>query len=157
MEGRAVEGLVGLLEHDPEISVRRQAATTLRWLRYEEEHHAGIAADALERQARSPDPEIRAHSVADALRRGAPDAYERLLAAPEPPGAHRQLLLGLMNVPGGHGFVLPSRAQREALIERLEALRATGWAERDADADADFTADDRAELLAALLKTPRNA
>ncbi|MFH8489113.1 hypothetical protein [Streptomyces longisporoflavus] len=62
-----------------------------------------------------------------------------------------------MNVPGGHGFVLPSRAQRKVLIERLEALRATGWAERDTDADADFTADERAELLAALLETLRSA
>ncbi|GAA1900066.1 hypothetical protein GCM10009837_23430 [Streptomyces durmitorensis] len=152
VEGRAVEGLVGLLEHDPETDVRRHAAIALRWLKCGEEHHAGIAADALARQADSPDPEIRAHSIADALRRGAPDAYDRLLSALESPDAHWQLLSGLLNVPLGSGFVLPSRSVRKALIERLEALRATGWAERDVAVEFP-NADDRAELLAALLET----
>ncbi|MEU5952681.1 HEAT repeat domain-containing protein [Streptomyces sp. NPDC047525] len=152
VEGRAVEGLVGLLEHDPETDVRRHAAIALRWLKCGEEHHAGIAADALARQADSPDPEIRAHSIADALRRGAPDAYDRLLFALESPDAHWQLLSGLLNVPLGSGFVLPSRSVRKALIERLEALRATGWAERDVAVEFP-NADDRAELLAALLET----
>ncbi|MFE6161707.1 HEAT repeat domain-containing protein [Streptomyces sp. NPDC056486] len=152
VEGRAVEGLVGLLEHDPEVDVRRHAATALRWLKYGDEQHSGIAADALARQADSPDPEIRAHSVADALQRGAPDAYERLLTGLESPDAHWQLLSGLMNMPGGSGFALPSRSVRKALIERLEALRATGWAERDAAAVLP-DADDRAELLTDLLET----
>lgn len=175
-EGRAVEGLVGLLENDPETVVRRSAATALRWLRYGDRRHADIAAEALAGQAGSPDAELRAHSVADALRRGAPDAYDRLLTALEAPDAHWQLLSGLLNVPGDSGFVLPSRAQRKALIARLEALRATGWAERDSDAGdpgaafpgVDFPGfdfpsaespgvDERAELLGALLETLRDA
>ncbi|MFF1692370.1 hypothetical protein ACFVXC_01925 [Streptomyces sp. NPDC058257] len=64
---------------------RRHTATALRWIEYGERQHAGTATDALACQAQSPDPEIRAHGVADAPRRGAPDAYERLPTGPEPP------------------------------------------------------------------------
>lgn len=170
-EGRAVEGLVGLLEHDPEISVRRHAATALRWLDYGEDRHSRVGAAALERQADAADPEIRAHSVADALRRGAPDAYDRFLAELESPDVHGQLLAGLMNAPMGSGFTLPSRSQRKTLIERLEALRESGWADRDAPGAAGpaspnpdsarpnvevLTSADRAELLSDLIEALRD-
>lgn len=154
VEGRAVEGLVHLLEHDPEDSVRRSAATALRWFEHGETDHAGLAADALERQADSADPEIRALSIADALRRGAPDAYDRLLAALESPDPHWELLVGLANVPGGPRYGLPSRSVRKALSERLAALRDAGWADRNAPADFP-DADGRAEL-GALLDAVRN-
>ncbi|WP_371526180.1 HEAT repeat domain-containing protein [Streptomyces sp. NBC_01283] len=170
-EGRAVEGLVGLLEHDPEVSVRRHAATALRWLEYGEDRHARVGAAALERQADAADPEIRAHSIADALRRGAPDAYDRFLAELESPDVHGQLLAGLMNAPTGSGFALPSRSVRKTLIERLEALREAGWADRDAPGAAGpaspspdsarpnvevLTAADRAELLSGLIEALRD-
>ncbi|MCX4671594.1 HEAT repeat domain-containing protein [Streptomyces sp. NBC_01381] len=148
-EAEAVEGLVGLLENDPDTGVRCRAALALRWLKYDDEHHARIASDALERQADSDEPEIRAHSVADALRRGAPDAYDRLLAGLESPSAHWQLVLAPGNVPGGSGFVLPTRSQRKAIIQRVEALRDSGWADRDITAD--FTGAERAQLLSDLL------
>ncbi|MEV8019049.1 HEAT repeat domain-containing protein [Streptomyces sp. NPDC086554] len=148
-EAEAVEGLVGLLENDSDTGVRRRAALALRWLNYGDEHHARIASEALERQADSDVPEILAHSVADALRRGAPDAYDRLLSGLESPSAHWQLLLALGNVPGGSGFVLPSRSQRKALIQRVEALRDTAWADRDISSD--FTGAERAQLLSDLL------
>ncbi|MER5254270.1 hypothetical protein [Streptomyces sp. NPDC002855] len=135
-EGRAVEGLIGLLDHDPEVSVRRVAASELRWLQAGEAGHAlaadALAAQALERQADSADPEIRALSIADALRRGAPDAFDRLLGALESPDPHWELLVGLSYVPGGVRSGLPSRSVRKVLIERLEALHDTGWAVRNA-------------------------
>lgn len=170
-EGRAVEGLVDLLENDPEISVRRHAATALRWMEYSEDRHSRVGAAALKRQADAADPELRAHSVADALRRGAPDAYDRFFAGLESPDVHSQLLSGLLNVPTDAGFVLPSRSVRKTLIERLEALREAGWADRDATrATAPdipspdsarpnvevLTAADRAELLSDLIEALRD-
>lgn len=170
-EGRAVEGLVDLLENDPEVLVRRHAATALRWMEYSEDRHSRVGADALKRQADADDAELRAHSVADALRRGAPDAYDRFLAGLEAPYVHSQLLSGLLNVPTDAGFVLPSRSMRKTLIERLEALRDSGWADQEAPGvtvpktpgpdsarpNVEFlTAADRAELLTDLLEALRD-
>ncbi|MFC8124336.1 HEAT repeat domain-containing protein [Streptomyces sp. NPDC057302] len=153
-EGRAVQGLVGLLEHDPDDGVRRTAAAELRWLDDGGTAHDGLAAGALERQADSADPEIRALSVSDALRRGAPDALDRLLGALASPDPHWDLLVGLSYVPDGPRRGLPSRSVRKVLIERLETLRDSGWAERNAPED--FTAGDAREELTTLLDTMRN-
>ncbi|MGW0906015.1 HEAT repeat domain-containing protein [Streptomyces sp. NPDC002853] len=170
-EGRAVEGLVDLLDDDPEILVRRHAATALRWMDYGEDRHSRVGAEALKRQADAADPELRAHSVADALRCGVPDAYDRFLAGLESPHVHSQLLSGLLNVPTDSGFVLPSRSVRKELIERLEALRDSGWADQEAPGatapktpgpdsarpNVEFlTAADRAELLADLIEALRD-
>lgn len=162
-EGRAVEGLVGLLECDPDVTVRRHAASSLRWMEYSEDRHSRAGAEALKRQADAADPELRAHSVADALRRGAPDAYDRLLAALEAPYVHAQLLSGLLHVPTDSGFALPSRPVRKALIERLEALRDAGWAHRQAPEPAAarpnvevLSIADRAELLSELIEALRD-
>ncbi|MEU7577177.1 hypothetical protein AB0B50_06170 [Streptomyces sp. NPDC041068] len=152
-EKEAVDGLVDRLEHDEDTAVRESAARTLVGLDCAEEGNALAASDALERSADSPVPALRALSLRDALRRGIPDAYDRILHELESPDPHWEFVWGLADFLDGE-IPLPDDI-RPRLIERLERLSTSGWTGRCDDPDGYPDAEDRAEKLPELLKRLR--
>ncbi|MFE0134890.1 HEAT repeat domain-containing protein [Streptomyces sp. NPDC059037] len=169
-EGRAVAVLVDVLDHDPENRVRRMAADSLAGMKWVEERNSRAAVDALERHADSPVPEIRAQSLRDAIQRGAPDAYDRLLREFENPDVDWHFISAYTRAAftraayrrAGYrraaslddDFLLPSDI-RAAFVERLDRLAASGWADRCADPDAYPDPEDRAEMLDEILRDLR--
>ncbi|MGW0531303.1 HEAT repeat domain-containing protein [Streptomyces sp. NPDC003032] len=156
LEGEAVSALVGLLEHDTDDKVRVTAARTLSGLDYAGKSEARAAADALERAADSPVPEVRAFSLRDALEYGAPDAFDRLLRELESPDVHWAFLTHCTAVSLYDGFRLPDGI-RPRLVERLRRLEASGWADRCEDAEDYPDPEDRAEMLSTLLERLRDS
>ncbi|MEU5002353.1 HEAT repeat domain-containing protein [Streptomyces sp. NPDC021622] len=153
-EGDAVDALVDLLEHDADLGVRVSAARTLAGLVCAEERNSWATFDALQRHADSPVPEIRALSLRDALKRGTPDAYDRLLRELEPSDVHWEFLSAYSYAAMRHDFRL-SPDIRPRLVERLEHLRSSGWSDRCEDPDAYPDPEDRAEMLDEILRDLR--
>ncbi|MEV5976246.1 HEAT repeat domain-containing protein [Streptomyces sp. NPDC052114] len=153
-ERAAVEGLAERLEHDEDDGVRVGAAVTLANLHCVEERNAHAAADALERCLDAPVPELRAIALGDALGRGVPDAYDRLLHAFEDPDVHWQFVSGLAGAAAEDDFGLPDDL-RPRLVERLERLEASGWADRGGPSDDFPDPEERAGMLSGLLKELR--
>ncbi|MBW5423569.1 hypothetical protein GKQ77_18720 [Streptomyces sp. BG9H] len=156
LEAETVTALAGLLEHDTDDKVRAAAARALHGLDFAGESEARAAADALARAADSPVAEVRALSLRKALERGAPGAYDRLLRELESPDVHWAFLTQYTVVAENAEARLPADV-RPRLMERLERLEASGWAERW-DGEEDYPdEEDRAEILAALLEHLRGS
>ncbi|WP_069885904.1 HEAT repeat domain-containing protein [Streptomyces luteocolor] len=153
-ERAAVDALAELVERDEDEEVRLTAAASLANLPYAEERNALAAADALERHLDAPDPELRAIAVGDALGRGVPDAYDRLLHEFESPDVHWQFVSGLAHASANDDVHVPDDL-RPRLVERLESLEASGWADRGGPADGFPDAEERAEMLSGLLRQLR--
>ncbi|MEV8019050.1 hypothetical protein AB0O76_22455 [Streptomyces sp. NPDC086554] len=153
-EGEAVHALIDLFEHDADRGVRVSAARTLAGLRCAEERNSWAAFDALQRHADSGVPEIRALSLRDALQRGTPDAYDRLLRELESTDVHWEFLSAYTFAALNHGFRL-SPDIRPRLVERLERLRASGWANHSEAPDAYPDPEDRIDMLDELLRDLR--
>ncbi|MCX4671593.1 HEAT repeat domain-containing protein [Streptomyces sp. NBC_01381] len=153
-EGRAVAGLIEVLDHDSENGVRRMAAESLAGMKWVEERNSWAAVDALERHADSPVAEIRAQSLRDAIQRGTPDAYDWLLREFENPDVSWHFISAYTIASLGDDFLLPSDI-RPAFVERLERLATSGWADRCEDPDAYPDAEDRAEMLDEILRDLR--
>ncbi|MYY85892.1 MULTISPECIES: HEAT repeat domain-containing protein [unclassified Streptomyces] len=149
VEGEAVEGLVGLLDHDEETVVRVAAARALAGLDCAEERNAGAVTDALQRHADSSVPALRAVSFRDALARNIPDAYDRLLHELASPDAHWGFVAACLFAAVDDGFRLPDDI-RPRVLERLERLEASGWTDRCAEPDGCPDPDDLAEMLSRL-------
>lgn len=155
-EGRAVAVLVDALDQDPENRVRRMAADSLADMKWVEERNSRAAVDALERHADSPVPEIRAQSLRDAIQRGTPDAYDRLLREFENPDVDWHFISAYTRAAYTKAasldddFLLPPDI-RAAFVERLERLAASGWADRCEDPDGHPGPEDRAEMLDEIL------
>ncbi|MEU6121224.1 hypothetical protein [Streptomyces sp. NPDC047123] len=154
-EIRAVGTLVGILDHDVDEEVRGFAAQTLAGMaRDEEERGTRTIADAMARHAGSASPLIRAATLQHALEDGAPDAYDRLLVEFDSPDVPWPFLAACQLVLIDDDFSIPDDI-RPRLVERLERLRTSGWAERDVDPGGYPDPDDRAEMLAELLEQVR--
>ncbi|MEU6819935.1 HEAT repeat domain-containing protein [Streptomyces atriruber] len=153
-EGRVVDALVQLLDDDPEDEVRGAAAESLAGLDRGEEPVSRTVSEALERHADSPAPKIRAASLQHALKNSATDAYDRLLRELDSPDVDWQFLSAYELASAGGGFSLPDDI-RPRLVERLERLEKTGWADRCADPDSYPGPDRRAEMLSDLLEQLR--
>ncbi|TGB00502.1 HEAT repeat domain-containing protein [Streptomyces sp. MZ04] len=164
-EGRAVTVLVDVLDHDPENRVRRMAADSLAGMKWVEERNSRAAVDALERHADSPVAEIRAQSLRDAIQRGTPDAYDRLLREFENPDMDWHFISAYTRAAYTRAaytraaldddFSLPSDV-RPAFVERLDRLAASGWADRCEDPDAYPDPEGRAEMLDEILRDLRS-
>lgn len=153
-EGRVVDALVRLLDDDPEDEVRGAAAESLAGLDRGEEPVSRTVSDALERHADATAPKIRAASLQHALENGATDAYDRLLREFDSPDVDWQFLSACELASAKDGFSLPDDI-RPRLVERLERLEKTGWADRCADPDSYPGPDRRAGMLSDLLEQLR--
>ncbi|MFI0369581.1 HEAT repeat domain-containing protein [Actinomadura sp. 1N219] len=141
VDSRFAERLISLVDQDPDPAVRADAALGLASMAAAEADDA--ITDALVRLLDNPDPVIRAHALAWAVKTGRPDALERLLDELAEPDVRWEVLFIVQNLED-HIDSLPRHLHKE-FTAALARLDETGWTDRTSpDADAD----DRTQILA---------
>ncbi|TDD29479.1 hypothetical protein E1287_30935 [Actinomadura sp. KC06] len=139
VDHRFAERLISLIDQDPDPAVRADAALGLASMTEADD----ATADALVRLLDNPDPVIRAHALAWAVKTGRPDALERLLDELAEPDVPWEVVFIVQNLED-HIDGLPHRLHKE-FTAALARLDESGWTNRTTpDADTD----DRAQILA---------